>query len=85
MCGNNTSVSDELCNGGQFMIKNRYPNNRNLSLCFLIFVGMLLLCGCKSQSDDDTKKTEESDTFVYYIDKNRTKLVAEPFKPNRFN
>lgn len=62
------------------MIKNRYSNNRSLSLCFLIFFGMLLLCGCQSQSDDDKTKTDESETFVYYIDKNETKLIAKPFK-----
>ncbi len=62
------------------MIKNRYPNNRNLSFCFLVFMAMLLLCGCQNQSDKDGKETEEGETFVYYIDKNETKLIAKPFK-----
>ncbi|MDF2803934.1 MAG: hypothetical protein K0S61_3837 [Anaerocolumna sp.] len=66
---------------GQLMIKNKYLNNRNLSLCFLIFIGMLLLCGCQKQSNDDKQKSEESDTFVYYIDKDETKLIAKQFKP----
>ncbi len=66
------------------MIKNIYSNNRSLSLCFLIFIGMLLLCGCQSQSDNDTKNIDESETVVYYIDKNETKLIAKPFKLTSF-
>jgi len=43
-------------------------------------MAMLLLCGCQNQSDKDGKETEEGETFVYYIDKNETKLIAKPFK-----
>ncbi len=47
---------------------------------FLILAVMLGACSQKKEDNGD-KKSEEPEYFIYYVDKNETKIVGESYKP----
>lgn len=47
----------------------------------ILFLCIFLLGACQSGNSDGKAQNKESETFVYYIDKNETQLVAKPFTP----
>ncbi|MFV0341838.1 MAG: GerMN domain-containing protein [Anaerocolumna sp.] len=69
-----------LWNLKEVLGKERYSHRKSLSLVLLILTALLLLCGCQSEAEDNAKGAQGSDTVVYYIDVNETKLIAEPFE-----
>jgi germination protein M len=61
----------------------KYKKNKlNIVSLVVFLIIAVLLGGCSSQKkENDKSKTEESKYYVYYIDKNETKIVGEPYKP----
>ncbi|MGB8453308.1 MAG: GerMN domain-containing protein [Anaerocolumna sp.] len=54
----------------------------NMVSLAVFFIIVALLGACSTQNDDsDHKKPEESEYYIYYVDKNETKIVGEPYKP----
>lgn len=57
-----------------------YKVNRIVLAVLLILAGLLGACS-KKDGNPDMKSTEVKEYFVYYIDKNETKIVGESYQP----
>ena len=61
----------------------KYKKNKIYLVLLAVVLILAVLCGAcsKKNEDNNTDKTEESKYNLYYIDKNETKIVAEPYQP----
>lgn len=65
----------------EYEIKNKKNKTNIISLSVFLLLAVLL-GGCSQKEEtSDNKKSEEPEFFVYYIDKNESKIVGEPYKP----
>ncbi len=57
-------------------------NKQNIVSIVVVLIIAILLGACSEKVEEpDEIKSEESEFFIYYTDKNETKLVGEPYEP----
>lgn len=62
-------------------IKNKKNKMNIVSLVLFLIIAVLLVACSRKNEDSGNEKTEEPEYYVYYIDKNETQIVGEPYKP----
>lgn len=65
----------------EYELKKNKNKTNIISLTMFLLLAVLLGACSQKEETPDNKKSEDPEFLVYYIDKNETKIVGEPYEP----